>query len=227
MVVFNLIENERNRCILSSKRKNNRISRETLNLNNNALILINVSKDRVMNNNILKLLKMYKGRVAETSFPEINDYFGEYLYNYKNYIKKAIISNLIKNFLNLNDRKTKYIIEDDGFCITDEYFKLASSVRALGFVCDSSPLFQRFCDECYDNYGIVITKESKSSYNNCFYLNLNNIISSNKAIFYYKSKSGIIYADTEYFKHNNDVEKLLSFGVPVECACSIVYDYFM
>lgn len=195
------------------------VSRENIKINNKIFSIISLTFDDLKSDDVLSLIKMNRGKVLDTKYSFVNEYIGDYLYNFKFYFKKAILSNIC-NSLHSMDKNINYIIEDYDFYQYSEYYKLAKGVRSLSIICEKNNSFSEFSHNCFYDYGLVVNNNSEKNCNS-FYINLNKIDGNGKAVFYYKLNSGIIYPDPQYFKWNDDIRKLTDAGVSFECACSV------
>lgn len=223
MIILNLKEDEKYKKrgnLFKRKKEFYSATRENIKINDKMFSIVSLTPDALKSDEILKLIKMNKGRVLETQYNHINEYIGDYLYSYKFYYKKAILSNLY-NSLDAIGKNTSFVIEDGDFCQYPEYYMLAKGVRRLSILGECNGSFSEFCQKCFYDFGLAVN-DREDNEGNSFRLNLNKIDEKGKAIFYYKLNSGIIYPDPQYFMWNEGVRKLTASGVSFECACSVL-----
>ncbi|MGN0526015.1 MAG: hypothetical protein ACI4IF_01125 [Acutalibacteraceae bacterium] len=207
----------------SNKRKRikERIERESFIINRKIFNIYTIPKSNENDRNIQHLISSNKGNVIilnkEDFVPK------EFLYSPNQYFQRAVVSTLTK-IIKLNKAEYKSVcLKVNDFKITNELYELAETAKKLVITTEKSKNIELFTEKCFVNYGLVVTRSDSIDYNCNVIIDLDKIDDSAKLIGDFNGLSKLIYPNNEYFKVNENVERILDLGISLPLACSLIY----
>lgn len=189
-------------------------------LNNAVYNVIELNKKSLKTDEFILLLNKHKGAVLDTDDQEINDYLKSYLFDCSPYIKRALLCAVANGI----DEKRDIILKvtDDNFRFSSEWLDIARKCKSVVLSGSENNDMHIFSDVCFKELGLNV------------YINDDSLSSQNEAgLLFIAGESGYtaqltgcinktIAPDSEYFKVNEAVSKLMSYGVSRVFACSAV-----
>ena len=206
---------------LLKRRKRNTFQPERNNLymKDKVFNIVHMTKQNIEDSSVKRILEVNRGRVLKCKCDEINSIISEYIMDIRPYIKRAILSSLIK--------EAKYNINIDSLCIYDndfvelgEYFELAKKIRKISIISRKTNEIEAFIQKCYCKLGVKI--DSSEGYINLYRakLDLNEIIMNKSAFLNVDGYNMLVYADEAYFSVDEYASQLLKYETPIEYICA-------
>ena len=196
------------------------IERKNFKYNKKIHTIVSVPENMLECEDFFKLIKMYKGQILASDDERINTIIEPYRFNPSQYFKEAVFSSLHNLIISEKNIKT--------VCIKDTDFKPSKALYEIvkvskNTIIESEPSIetQRFCDECYYNFGafVRITRFHLNRENGLF-LNTADIDSEGKGVVLVDGKQAIIYPDPKYFNCDNQLKELLRYKIPIKTLCA-------
>ncbi len=224
LLVFNVVKEEVSyEKSVFGRRKTKTFQPDRFNvyLDNKIYNIVNLTKNNINDKSVRRILEINRNSVLKCNCNDINSQISEYLMDITPYMKRAILSSVIKE-LEQGFVFQSLCIKDSCFAEADEYYSLARKLRRFAIVCDDNKEFNNFRNRCYNNLGLNI--ECLNQSNECYaYLDLDNIIMDKSAFMTINNNQVLIYADEGYFNVDKNVSELLKYEVPKEYACASLY----
>lgn len=211
---------ERKRLFRKEKIKASLIERHNFKYNNKIHTVVTIPENMLESEELLKLIKVFKGQVLACEDNRINDIVKPYRFDTKQYFKEAVFSSIYN--LVSSDKSV------DTVCIKAESIKADSKLFELVRICKNVVIenentieLQRFCDECYMNYGafVKVTEYYKNKEYG-IYLNTSEIDFEGKARIFVNGKESIIYPDPSYFCCDEKLKEFLKYKIPIKTLCA-------
>lgn len=180
--------------------------------NSKPFYILEIERDYLNSERIQKLLSAYKGRIVlNEKIPQ--ELFEGYLFNATDYFLRALLSSLankIKFEKNIRSICIKYY----KVLICEEIFELVKIVRNFHYEVEADDKTEMFKNECFARYGTFVSVGWCNTVE-CFdiYIDLSQMSEDGKCEIYFKGKRGLLYPDNSYFEVDDNVRKLLKYGV--------------
>lgn len=222
MLVLDIVAEESGcdkRLLKRMKRNTFQPERNNLYMKDKVFNIVHMTKQNIEDSSVKRILEVNRGRVLKCKCNEINSIISEYIMDIRPYIKRAILSSLIK--------EAEYNINIDSLCIYDndfvelsEYFELAKKIRKISIISRKTNEIEAFIQKCYCKLGVKI--DSSEGYINLYRakLDLNEIIMNKSAFLNVDGYNMLIYADEAYFSVDEYSSQLLKYETPIEYICA-------
>ena len=224
MLVIKLIDNvKESKFKFFKKKKRQEVSKkESFVCCNEVFTIIEVSEKNLCSAELKGLLNRYSGAVIFPEKLENDEKIQRYKFDSSSYFSRAYLSATTVFFkANSEDKLCVYI---DNFRFCREWLELAALCRAIVIMGAVNADLKRFCGFCKTELGLVpqindgalLTQDYVS-------VNLNNInVAEGFIVLSKNEKELVLYPDTEYFKENESVKKLIEIGIAKNTACAAV-----
>lgn len=196
------------------------IERRNFKYNKKIHTIVSVPENELESDELLKLMKMFKGQVLACDDEKINTIVEPYRFNPLQYFKEAVYSSLCNVIKDESNIKT--------VCIKDNDFRSSVALSDIvkiskNTIIETEPSIetQRFCDECYYNFGafVRITRFHTDREKGVFF-NTADIDFDGKSTVLIDGKEAIIYPDPKYFVCDNQIKELLKYKIPIKTLCA-------
>ncbi len=225
MIIFNIvdeIEDTKSYFRGLMRGKFNNISRDFVHICNMRLDVISLSYKSLESESIKRLLDINKGKILESTDARLNETVREYLYDKTPYVKKALLSSVNK-FIAQTGEHLSVVVFDKEFVACEEYFALANSIKRLSLVLSEASSISSFADKVYYDYGLKVSLKQRVGYSDCdVAVDFSRLEGDGCLKIFYRGESIALYPDNKYFEPDKDVLDLMSYGVPIRCACAII-----
>lgn len=221
------VQKDKKRFLRRRKINISTFDRQNFKYGNKVHTILSISESLLDSEDFFKLIKMFSGKILACDDDRINSIIEPYRYDVKPYFKEAVLSSLVN--LVVCDKSI------DTICIKDEKIKISPKLADLVRLCkniiiETEPTIelQRFCDECYMNYGAFVKVTSfYSNRGKGVYFNTNDIDSEGKGTIFLEGKESIIYPDPTFFLCNEQLKNLLKYKISVKTLCAAFSDFCM
>lgn len=201
------------------------LNRYSINVNGKNTIVLELTESDLLREDVLSLLKIYKGRVLVSEKYKNLEILKDYLYDSKEYYKRAVLSSLINQIKTVNKDWKNLCIKTDTFSPFKELYELVRISKIVSIVTGNNAMTEKFIKSCYYEYGTIVNiKEHIPRQNNEIFLNLNEIDNYGKLMINVKGKEFLLYPDTRYFDNSIEYQKLLPFNIEYNIICSAFSD---
>lgn len=169
--------------------------------------------------NLDRLFNTFKGRilgaeaVVKRVIPE------GYRFNYRPYFKRALLSSLVNN-LGKNANNYSVCVIDDDFCCTDEYYKLANSVRSFSLISRENNETEKFSNHCFVEYGNYIKIMNSYVGNDDIVVDFNKMDVDCKIMLLKEGKEQLLYPDPRYFMVKDELLPFINMGIDGKLLCA-------
>lgn len=214
------IEKKKKLCFKKNRTDTKTLIRYTDYIDNKPFYIIEIERNYLNSERIQKLLSAYNGRIVlNENLPQ--ELFKDYLFNATDYFLRALLSSLVNKIKYEKDIKS-ICIKYDKILVCEEVFKLVKNVRNVHYTVENDNKTEIFKKECFNRYGTFINIGEIDDFN-CFdvYIDLSQFTADGKCEIYFKGKRGLLYPDCSFFDVNDNVRKLLKYGVNRRIACAI------
>ena len=211
---------ERKRIFRKQKINAPLIERHNFKYNNKIHTVVTIPENMLESEEFLKLIKVFKGQVIACDDPRINDIVEQYRFDTKQYFKQAVFSSLY-NIISSDKNVDTICIKDESIIGDTKLFELVRICKNVIFETENTIALQRFCDECYINYGAFVrVTEYYKNKEYGIYLNTSEIDSEGKATIFVNGKESIIYPDPSYFCCDEKLKEFLKYKIPIKTLCA-------
>ena len=236
LVIKDLFENIEHNNIRRGLRKNKSKSniefiRYTDYIKSKPFYILEINKSFVEAPNIQKLLTGFQGNVVVNENIDAG-FIRKYLFDETDYVIRALLSSFLRVISYEAGVKSVYIrlisnnnrgeADRSNAIIFDEIYPIIKSVRDVNIVLKSEAQLQLLREKCFRRYGTIInSRECENVLMYDAYLDFENVDCDGKCEMYLKGRSCILYPDSSYFEVDDDIRKLLAYGVNKKVACAI------
>lgn len=216
-------EFKKKRRVFKKKNYEPIFKRERVIIGDKSIYILSLSKSYLDDESFKTLLKSYKGKVIvekenQELIPE------EFLYKADDYYCKALLSSLIKRIKVENVGNRNVLIKLCEFHSCEELFELVMIAKRVVFCFGKENDFDRFYEECYNQYGSVVRVLSDcrcaNDYN--FFLDLTEIDYDGKAQVLTDGVPSVLYPDNSYFRKDKNTDLLSKLGIDFKIACAVI-----
>lgn len=200
------------------------IKRYSINVNGKTVTVLELSASEIGNDDFLSLLKIYKGRVLVSEEYYRNDILKDYLFDPREYYKRAILSSFKNQIRTVRKDWNNVCIKTDEFSPFKELFEIVKISKTLTLVTQRSTLTDEFVNECYYEFGAIIFLKEACPLQTDVFLNLDLIDAKGKLMINVRGREFILYPDATYFDGNEEYQKLLMFNVDHNKICAAFSD---
>lgn len=218
--IQNAVVKERKRFFKRKLQPEQGIERSNFKYNEKIHNIVSVPENLLEADELLKLLKVFKGQVLVCDDERINEIAEPYRFNPLPYFKEALYSSLYN--LILSEKNIKSVcIKDDAFMCSKRLTEIVKVSKNIIIETEPNLETQRFCDECYYNYGAFVritrfcTNKDKG-----VYFNTADIDNEGKSMVLIDGKEALIYPDPKYFNCDNKLKELLKYKIPIKTLCA-------
>lgn len=217
------IKKEKKRCFRKQKTNNPNFERQNFTYGNKVHTIVSVSENLLDSEDFIKLIKMFSGKILVCDDDRINNIIAPYRFDPLPYFKKAVFSSLFN--LVSSDKSISTVCIKDDFKSTSKLLDLVGICKNIILETEPTIELQRFCDECYMNYGAFVKVTSfYSNRGKGVYFNTNDIDSEGKGTIFLEGKESIIYPDPAFFSCNEQLKNLLKYKISVKTLCAAFND---
>ena len=214
------IEKKKKFCFKNKPKDRKVFIRYTDYFNSKPFYILEIERDYLNSERIQKLLSAYKGRIVlNEKIPR--ELFEGYLFNATEYFLRALLSSLA-NKIRFEKNIQSICIKYSKVLICEEIFELVKIVRNFHYEVEYDDKTEMFKNECFARYGTFV---SVGWYNTVgffdIYIDLSQMSDDIKCEIYFKGKRGLLYPDYSYFEVDDNVRKLLKYGVDKKIGCAI------
>ena len=205
--------------------KKNRTEKKTLirytdYINDKPFYILEIEKNHLNSERIQKLLSAYKGRIVLNENLALEP-FEEYLFDGTDYFFRAVLSSLV-NKIEFEKNIKSICIKYDRILVCEEVFELVKNVRNFYYAVEDNKQIEYFKNECFNRYGTWVNIGNVDSFESIdVYIDLSQLTADGKCEIDFKGKRGLLYPDCSFFDINDNVRKLLKYGVNRRIACAI------
>lgn len=224
LLIFNIVDEIEDtqsyfKRLFKGKKKN--ITRDYEVINKIPFDIITLSYCDYDNDSIKYLLNINKGKVLESNDKKCSKKIEEYLFDKTPYIKKSLLSS-VSRFIEKSGFMGSVLVIDNDFSDSTEFCELCKKSKALTIACDD------FCDydfisKIYYTYGLKVNVRKSVSVNQSdMIIDFSKICNNTQFYIDYLGDKIPVNPDNSYFEMNENVLKLIGWGVPIKCACAVL-----
>lgn len=196
------------------------IKRYSVEVKGKKVLVLELTEKDLDKEDVITLLKMYKGRVL-VSEDNINyELLKEYLFDPKAYFQRAVLSSLKNQIRTVNKEWKNICIKIDDFSPFTELFELVKISKKVTFITQKNPTTNKFLNDCYYEFGAMVSVKGECSSENDVFLDLDKIDGNGKLMINVKGKSFLLYPDTTYFTGDEEYKKLVNFNIHHNLICA-------
>lgn len=221
MLILKIIEEKPKRKHLFKKRKSNeQFLRESFICNNTIFTVAKMSKSYLNSPELSLFLNRYQGAILYCDEIGKNFVNPRYIFDSSPYFKRAFLSALADYM-----KKTKegsLFVSDNNFRFSEEWLEIASQSQKIIIDGVLNAELRRFCDYCFSEFGLQVFVNDRSMLDCKFIsVDLNSIDSTKNTLRLMRGDcEKVVCADSKYFQENEDVKKLVDYGVDLHTACA-------
>ena len=205
-------------------RKNNSLERYSINVNGKNAIVLELTEDDLSNSDVLTLLKIYKGRVLASVEYVCKENIKEYLFDPVDYYKRALISSLINQLKTINRDWMSVSIKTKCFKPFKELYELVRISKAITIITDNNASTHKFLNECYNEYGAIVSVDKECYKRDAVFMNLDEIDNKGKLMISVKGREFLLYPDNRYFENSVEYQKLSKYNIEHSIICAAFSD---
>ncbi len=212
---------EEKRKFFRKKKTNKEIfHRSNFKYNNKVHAIISISENMLESERFSKLIKLFDGQILACDDSRINDVIDDYRFDVKPYYKEAVFSSLC-NFMSCDKGINTICIRSNDFEQTTKILELVKLCKNVVLETEPTIELQRFCDECYLNFGAFINiTEVYKNRDDGIYFDTDNIDFDGKGTILINGKESVIYPDPRYFYFDDELKDLLKYKIPIKHICA-------
>lgn len=223
MLILKIIDEKPKKKHFFKRRKSNeQFTRESFICNNTIFTVAKVNSSFLDSPELSLFLNRYQGAILccdEIGKKIVNQ---RYIFDASPYYKRAFLSALADYM-----KKTKegnLFISDDSFRFSGEWLEIAKHCKKIIIDGALNAELRRFCDYCFSEFGLQVFVNDNSMLDSTFFsIDLNSVDNSkNKLKLICADGEKIICVDSKYFQENQDVKRLIDYGVDLHTACAAV-----
>lgn len=231
MLILDFVEEREGRKInkkmFSRKRgfeKNNELKRYSVNVNGKNVIVLELTEKDLEKEDVLTLLKIYKSRVlVSENYREI-EILKEYIHNPKTYYQRALLSSFVNQIKSVNREWKNISIKTDTFTPFRELYDIVRLSKSVAIVTNPNANTEKFLNDCYYEYGAIVSVKKEGLIKNDVYLDLDEIDNSGKLMINAGGKEFLLYPDIKYFDNCSEYQKLSQYNIEHNLICSAFSD---
>lgn len=200
-------------------------------INNTPFYILELNRSFVNSVNVQRLLSGFKGRVVINESIE-SEIFNDFLFDATDYNIRALLSSLLNVIRNEGNIRSVYINlnhnsnddnSSDCFCsASNELYLIVKLVKDVNIIFKSNRQFQEFREICYNRFGTIINSfecDNVTKYD--LFISMKSIEKDGKCEMYLNGNNCFLYPDWSYYEVDDNVRKLLLYGVGKNIACAI------
>ncbi len=216
-----------NKRIFKKKRsieKDRGFKRYSINVNGKNVIVLELTEKDLKKEDVLTLLKIYKDRVLIPEKYKGIEMLKEYIYDPKEYYQRALLSSFVNQIKCVNKEWKCVSIKISDFKPFKEFYEIVRLSKMVTILTPTNTYTEKFLNDCYYEYGAVVTIGKENLIKSGVYLDLDKIDNNGRLMINVKGKDFLLYPDIRYFEKYPEYQKLLSYNIEHNVVCAVFSD---